>query len=205
MKVPYKPIFFALVYSSFLLFYFKVQAEEAPARSPWKVEDVVFQERAGGFEISPDGAWVVWTKTTADKDKDRYITHLFLSSLGETGKTLQLTRGEDSEFRPKWSPSGKIIGFMTSRKTKEPKDETFGGQVWFMDQRGGEPWAVTGVQTGVTDYDWIDEDHLLLVARENLTLLEQQAKEKRTPLMSPKIRSICRLRGCFSLTSQRKR
>jgi dipeptidyl aminopeptidase/acylaminoacyl peptidase/formylglycine-generating enzyme required for sulfatase activity len=48
-----------------------------------------------------------------------------------------------------------------------------------MDRRGGEPWAVTGVQTGVMNYDWIDEDHMLLLARENLTFLEQQAKEKK--------------------------
>ena len=79
------------------LIYFAAAAHaddaKASARTaPWKSEDVIFQEFAGQLRISPDAKWLVWVKSTADKEKDARVSNLFLTSLTES-KEIQLTRG----------------------------------------------------------------------------------------------------------------
>ena len=62
------------------------QAQEAastPEKYSWKPEDVIFQELASEFLISPDNKWVVWVKSTGDKEKDERVSNLYLSSLSE--------------------------------------------------------------------------------------------------------------------------
>jgi len=183
MKNSFKIISLTLILSLSLIFSFYGRAEEKTSKSAWKIEDIINQEYAGRIEISPDGGWAVWVKTTPHKEKDRRVSHLYLTSLKDESETLQLTRGDESEFSPKWSPSGKLISFLSSRKGKEekvePKEETLGTQVWFLDRRGGEPWQVTNLPMGVISYEWVDENCILLLARESRTLLEQQQKEKK--------------------------
>ena len=59
--------------------------------SQWTPEDIVYQEDAGQFEISPDGKSAVWVKSTADKDKDERVSNLFMSNLSD-GKQVQQAR-----------------------------------------------------------------------------------------------------------------
>ena len=42
-----------------------------PKKYSWKPEDVIFQELASEFLISPDNKWVVWVKSTARQRKRR--------------------------------------------------------------------------------------------------------------------------------------
>jgi hypothetical protein len=35
----------------------------------WTVEDVLLEESASDFQISPDGRWAVWVKRQIDKEK----------------------------------------------------------------------------------------------------------------------------------------
>lgn len=153
--------------------------DELSSPSRWKVEDVISQESASSFEISPDGQWVVWVKSLPDKEKDVRIRHLFLTKISDPPETIQLTRGENSESSPKWSPSGRYIGFLSSRKEKDEKEESSATQLWLLDSRGGEPWKITNLQFGIIQYDWIDDEHIIFLAREDRTLQEQLQKEKK--------------------------
>jgi dipeptidyl aminopeptidase/acylaminoacyl peptidase len=154
---------------------------EKTTKSPWKVEDVILQEGASEFDISPDGAWAVWVKTVADKEKDTRVRHIFLTSLEKDGETVQLTRGDESEFSPRWSPSGKWISFLSPRAAKEKKEknDSSGAQLWLLDRRGGEPWRATDLAFGITASDWIDDGLLLLLAREAPSWRELEQKEKK--------------------------
>ena len=110
--------------------------------SPWTPEDIVYQEDAGQFEISPDGKSAVWVKSTADKDKDERVSNLFISNLSD-GKQVQLTRGAYDVSQPRWSPSGETIAFLSSQPLPKPKPETAHMQLWLMNAAGGAPWSVT--------------------------------------------------------------
>jgi len=174
-----KPVFFILTLIISLALSLLGQEQKPAQTSEWKIEDIINQESARNFKISLDGTLAVWVKTSPDKEKDGRISHLYLTTLGEKIETVQLTRGEDSEFNPKWSPSGAFISFLRTRKEKDEKEESTGPQVWLLDRRGGEPWKITQLQLGVVSYDWIDDQRLLLLAREDRTLREQLQKEKK--------------------------
>src|SRR6476659_6804802 len=88
------------------------------AKSPWASDDVVMAEQASDFEISPNGKWAVWVKSTPDKEGDRLVSNLVLSSLTDA-KEIQLTRGNDGASSPKWSPDGNLVSFTTSRKSPD--------------------------------------------------------------------------------------
>ncbi|MGB9836768.1 MAG: prolyl oligopeptidase family serine peptidase [Candidatus Saccharicenans sp.] len=167
-----------LVLPGFLL----LGQEKTRELSPWSIDDVINQERAQDFQISPDGTRVVWVKNTPDKEKDGRTSHLFLTYLKDKPETIQLTRGKSSENRPRWSPSGERIAFLSSRKEGEEegsKSEESGAQIWLLDLKGGEPWKVTSLEFGVISYDWVDDDHILVLAREPRTWLEIKNKERK--------------------------
>src|SRR5438034_364923 len=68
----------------------------------WTVEDVIRTESAGGFQISPDGRWAVWVKTTLDTDKDEHVGQLMRTDLKKC-RTIELTRGPHASVNPRWS------------------------------------------------------------------------------------------------------
>ena len=91
---------------------------EAANKNQWTPEDIVYQEDAGQFRISPDGKFALWVKGTADKDKDLRVGNLYLSNLSD-GKAVQLTRGADEISNPRWSPSGEMIAYLSSHALRE--------------------------------------------------------------------------------------
>ena len=149
---------------------------ETDKKTPWKAEDFVFTENASQFRISPDCKWVVWVKNTADKEKDGRISNLYLSSLTEK-KEIQLTRGTDDVSSPRWSPSGDMIAFMSSRALPKPKPDFAHNQLWLMNVGGGEPWHVTEFERGIQQFEWLDSNTILFSAEEDPSLYERDTKE----------------------------
>src|ERR1700724_3605120 len=91
-------------------------------KEPWKPEDFIYGEAAGQFRISPDAKWVVWVKTSGDKDKDARVSNLVLSSLEES-REIPLTRGNDTNTQPRWSPDGEWIALTSTRARPKPKPD----------------------------------------------------------------------------------
>lgn len=151
------------------------------AAEKWTVDDLLLQESAGALELSRDGKLAVYAKSRIDKEKGESISHLYLKRLGET-EEIQLTRGQDSESSPKFSPDGKKIAFLTSRRPAGSAPaggapQAGGGmQVWLMNVAGGEPWSVTKMERGVRAFEWLDNDTLLLGAPEDSSLYDQKVK-----------------------------
>ncbi len=79
-----------------LLFIPLLVASEEGKNKEWTIDHVLNQERAGAFQISPDGKWVVWVKTRTDKEKDGTIQDLMLTSL-EDDFEIKLTRTDDND------------------------------------------------------------------------------------------------------------
>ena len=96
----------------------------AEKKDPWKPEDIIYAEVVQPqTRISPDAKWLVWVKSTADKDKDARVSNLILSSLTEN-KEIQLTRGSDNNGQPQWSPDGQLVAFTSNRARFGAKPDT---------------------------------------------------------------------------------
>ncbi len=68
---------------------------------------------------------------------------------------VQLTSTPDSESRPRWSPDGKFLSFVSSRQDSKA------AQVWLLNRSGGEAVRLTDVKGGVTDYAWSPDSRRL--------------------------------------------
>src|SRR5262245_23059742 len=150
----------------------------------WNVDDIISDDRASGMRVSPDGRWAVWVKSVVDREKDARVSNLVLSSLTEK-KEIELTRGADSAFNPKWSPDGSLIAFVTTRPNPKAKPSPDGPrpQLWLISPFGGEAWGLTDFARGVANFEWADSDTIIFAAQEDPALYENKIKEKKDTSM----------------------
>lgn len=134
----------------------------------WTVDDYFKQERPGTFHISPSEKWVVWSKSTANAEKNVMVSKIWLTSLEEK-KDIQITRGDSNDSSPLFSPSGEKIAFLSSREK--------GNQLWIIDFPGGEPYQMTTLEKGVNSFKWVDENTIFFNALEKDTLREDTLKK----------------------------
>ena len=153
---------------------------KTPAKiEPWKAEDVIYEESAQQMRISPNSQYLVWVKSTGDKEKDARVSNLFLSGLTVPDKTLALTRGSDNNGQPKWSPDSQLIAFTSNRARHGAKPDAAPVQIWLINPYGGEPWSLTELARAPRRIDWLDKDTILFSAEEDPSLYAQELKQKK--------------------------
>lgn len=147
----------------------------ANKENAWTIDDIILVQSASQFDVSPDGKWAVWVKSTADPEQDGRVSNLMLTSLTEK-KEIQLTRGNDNSSSPKFSPDGKLIAFVSTRKAPKLKE---GAQIWLISTEGGEPWPLTNSDRSASSLQWAGNDSIVFAAQEDHTLYESELKEKK--------------------------
>ncbi len=103
---------------------------------------------------SPDGGWVAYTLTRAIRATDKSDTDVWMVSW-DGREQVQLTSSPESESRPRWSPDGKFLAFVSSRQKSKA------AQVWLLNRSGGEAVRLTDIKGGVTDYAWAPDSRRL--------------------------------------------
>ncbi|HXW07551.1 MAG TPA: S9 family peptidase [Vicinamibacterales bacterium] len=156
----------------------------AQGRRPLRTEDVFDVREVQDPQRSPDGRWVAYTVTRSIKETDKTDTDVWMVSW-DGREQIQITSTPESESRPRWSPDGKYLAFVSSRHGAKS------GQVWLMNRSGGEAVKLTDVKGGVTDYAWSpDSRRLALVVKDpdpEVAEAEAEAeKAKEGPAKTPK-------------------
>lgn len=138
-----------------------VALAQTPAKKrPIAPDDIYRLKNIGDPQIAPDGKWVAYVLSSVDVAKDKRNSDIWMASWD--GKELiQLTNTPDGESRPRFSPDGKYISFVSSRQGATK------GQLWLLDRRGGEAKKLTDLKTDLEDYEWApDGKKIALVLRD---------------------------------------
>jgi dipeptidyl aminopeptidase/acylaminoacyl peptidase len=124
------------------------------ASRPFKAQDLLQQVVIQGLAVAPDGSSVVYTRRTVVGNK--YVRRLWRAGF-DGGRAEQITTGSGSDVKPRFSPDGSSILFVSDRSGKP--------QVWVMPMGGGEARQVTDLPSGVGGAEWSpDGSKLLLLA-----------------------------------------
>ncbi|TYA78599.1 S9 family peptidase [Seonamhaeicola marinus] len=149
------------------------QNEGDPTR--WTPKDIINTEKLNSVSISPDNSMVVWTKQKGVKDKDRFVSDIYLTRLDikekDSYKTIQLTNGKDNDYSPIFSVDGEYIYFLSSRDK--------GQKLWKLSIYGGEAQEVKEFKNGISNLQWKNKDTLLFQSYDGKTLYEITNKEKK--------------------------
>lgn len=155
-----------------------------PELDDWTIDDVVNQEQAADFQLSPDGRFAAWVKSSPDKDKNELVGHLMRTDV-KTGREVQLTRGAEACTAPRWSPDGTHLAFLSARPLPKGKGEAKADeegpktQIWLLDPTGGEPWPLTEGTRGVARFAWAGDGALVFAAQEDAGRRESVLKDDR--------------------------
>ncbi len=154
-------------------------ANLAEAKRPITFEDLMKVRRISDPQVSPDGRWAAYVQGEVEFDENKIAKHIWLVPI-EGGEPRQLTQGEGSETRPRWSPDGRALAFISTRGGKS--------QVWIIPATGGEARALTSISTGADGVVWAGKSDWLLFTSKvypdcaddacNQKRLEERAKGK---------------------------
>ena len=107
------------------------------------IEDNLLTVRVGDPQLSPDGKWVAFVRTTTDLAAGKRNADVWLVPADGSEAPRALTRHEKTDNTPRFSPDGKTLAFISTRSGTP--------QVWLLDLAGGEPRKLTDLATGVQD------------------------------------------------------
>lgn len=141
----------------------------------WTPEDIINTEYLGNASFSPDNKMVVWTKRKGVKEKDKFVSDIYLTRLDieKKGKfkTVQLTNKEENDYAPLFSKDSETIYFLSSRDK--------GKKLWSMSIFGGEPKKVHEFKNGITSMDWLNDSTLVFRSNEGKTLHETELEKEK--------------------------
>lgn len=119
----------------------------AQGRRPLVPTDVYRMRNVGDPQPSPEGDWVAYVVSRADSAANKSDADVWMTSWDGT-RHVRLTSSPEGESRPRWSPDGRSLAFLSSRQGAK------GAQVWLLDRAGGEAVKLTSLKGGVGDYAW---------------------------------------------------
>lgn len=133
-------------------------AQTPQGKRPFTFEDMMALKRVNEPAVSPDGRWVAYSVVEVNLGENTKQPHLWIVP-ATGGEAKQMFVGGPGEDRPRWSPDGRSIAFVSSRDG--------GSQIWVADFDPvavslGEPRKVTNISTEADGEIWSPDGKYLL-------------------------------------------
>lgn len=158
-----KPYF---VFGLLLLWSFTGFSQEEEGK--WTPEDIIHSEFMQSPVFSPDHQMVVWSKRRSVKEKDAFVSDLYLTRLNDKKKgqfrTVRLTNADENDSSPVFSRDGELIYFRSGREK--------GKKLWSISVFGGEPTAVATFEHGISNMKWLNDSTFAYVSYEGKSRFE---------------------------------
>lgn len=152
-----------------ILFISSLSFSEIDEKRKITASDLFNFKRISQIKFSPDGKWIAYVVTVIDKEKNKSNSDIWIVP-SQGGTPIQLTNNEAGDSSPCWSPDGKYLAFISSRKERS--------QIWLFNTLGGEPYQLTKMSTGVRSFAWAPDSTRLAFIAKDPEPEEQGEKEK---------------------------
>jgi dipeptidyl aminopeptidase/acylaminoacyl peptidase len=120
-------------------------AGQATEKRAITFKDLISLHRVSEPQISPDGKWIAYSAATPDLEANHSVRDIWAVPAAGGGEARQLTRG-GSDTRPRWSPDGKKLAFISARAGTP--------QIYWIALEGGEATRLTSISTGADNELW---------------------------------------------------
>jgi dipeptidyl aminopeptidase/acylaminoacyl peptidase len=122
-------------------------------KRPFAIEDIYRLKGVADPQISPDEKKIAFVVTENSLPDGKSNAEIYLMD-ADGSNMRRLTNNPAGDNHPRWSPDGKSLLFVSTRKE--------GSQAWILPLDGGEPTQLTKFATGVADAMWTaDGKHIV--------------------------------------------
>ncbi len=142
-------------------------ASPAPSK-PLTPEMTLKRWSIGDLQLSPDGNRVAMVVSEPAKPTGQR-RNIWIYGFATRG-LKQFTASAKSDSRPRWSPDGRTLAFLSNRD-----GET---QIYLIPVDGGEARALTEGKTGISSFDWAPDGKRLAFETTAPKTEEEEKKEK---------------------------
>jgi dipeptidyl aminopeptidase/acylaminoacyl peptidase len=150
-----------------LLVAFPISAQ-TPERRPMTTDDALDMVRVGGALMSPDGSWVLYSRSELDWDENERKTTWWRVD-ADGGEPYQYI-GEEGGGSFAFSSDGSRLAFARAVEGKS--------QIFLMRTSGGEARQLSKHKTAVAGFEWVGDGAALVFAADEARSDEEEKEHK---------------------------
>ncbi|MGB9665852.1 MAG: S9 family peptidase [Candidatus Cryosericum sp.] len=157
-------------------------AESKRALRPISAQDLYALQLITDVRLSPDGKHAVYGVQRVDRKTEKKYANFWMAGTDGSSE-FQFTQGEQTDAMPRWSPDGRQIAFLSSRKEGES------AQVYIINVDGGEARRLTDVKGEISNLAWSPDGTKLLL---EFTKKDQEAVDREADEAKKKLGVVAR-------------
>jgi dipeptidyl aminopeptidase/acylaminoacyl peptidase len=145
-----------------------VQVSPAAPAKPLTIEMTLNRWSIADLQLSPDGARLAMVVSEPAKPSGQRRNIWIYDIAGRNLK--QFTTSAKSDSRPRWSPDGRTLAFLSNREGSN--------QVYLIPLEGGEARPLTESKTGIDSFEWSPDGKRVAIETTAPKTEEEEKKEK---------------------------